>query len=141
MEYLRLLHYYLFFFVVATQTLFTTTIMAMALTEAKASSSSMQQPRFRTWPISATKVIESQLREMGLKIPAEMIDGTTSTTTAAAALTNDDGSRRPPPLSDALVSVGPAGRGGTGSFVSEDGLILTNWHVAYDAGKVVSPTG
>ena len=113
----------------------------MALSEAKASSSSsMQQPRFRTWPISATKIIESQLQEMGLKIPAEMIDGTSTTTTVAA--TNDDGSHPPPPpLSDALVSVGPAGRGGTGSFVSEDGLILTNWHVAYDAGKVVSPTG
>lgn len=41
-------------------------------------------------------------------------------------------------LSDALVSVGPAGRGGTGSFVSEDGLILTNWHVAYDAVRQAS---
>ena len=35
-------------------------------------------------------------------------------------------------LSDALVSIGAAGRGGTGSFVSDDGLILTNWHVAYE---------
>ena len=55
--------------------------------------------------------------------------------------TSSSSSATVPPLSGALVSVGPAGRGGTGSFVSEDGLILTNWHVAYDAGKVVSPTG
>ena len=34
---------------------------------------------------------------------------------------------------DALVSVGPAGSGGTGSFVSSSGLILTNHHVALDA--------
>ena len=41
-------------------------------------------------------------------------------------------------LSDALVSVGPAGRGGTGSFVSDDGLIITNWHVAHDAVRQAS---
>ncbi len=34
---------------------------------------------------------------------------------------------------DALVSVGPAGAGGTGSFVSSSGLILTNHHVALEA--------
>lgn len=43
-----------------------------------------------------------------------------------------------PALSDALVSVGPAGRGGTGSFVSTDGLIITNWHVAHDAVRQAS---
>ena len=61
---------------------------------------------------------------MGLKIEAKLIDGTSSR--------NSDR----PALSDALVSVGASGRGGTGSFVSSNGLILTNWHVAYDAGKI-----
>eukprot|EP00658_Telonema_sp_P-2_P034924 TRINITY_DN25461_c0_g1_i1.p1 TRINITY_DN25461_c0_g1~~TRINITY_DN25461_c0_g1_i1.p1 ORF type:complete len:487 (-),score=132.09 TRINITY_DN25461_c0_g1_i1:26-1396(-) len=41
-------------------------------------------------------------------------------------------------LSDALVSVGPAGRGGTGSFISADGLIITNHHVALDAVRQAS---
>jgi S1-C subfamily serine protease len=41
-------------------------------------------------------------------------------------------------LSDALVSVGPAGRGGTGSFISKDGLIITNHHVALDAVRQAS---
>ena len=41
-------------------------------------------------------------------------------------------------LSDALVSVGPAGHGGTGSFVSADGLIITNHHVAHDAVRRAS---
>ncbi|KAH8060246.1 peptidase S46 [Aureococcus anophagefferens] len=56
---------------------------------------------------------------MGLKIDARKIDGTSSADAA---------------LSDALVSVGASGRGGTGSFVSDDGLILTNWHVRDEAG-------
>jgi len=40
--------------------------------------------------------------------------------------------------SDAMVSVGAAGRGGTGSFISADGLIITNHHVALDAVRQVS---
>ena len=64
------------------------------------------------------------LKEMGLELPAEAIDGTSGGTGTA--------------LSDALVSVGTAGRGGTGSFVSKQGLIVTNWHVAYDAVRRAS---
>jgi hypothetical protein len=93
-------------------------------------------PRFRTWPITAARSIEPQLQQMGLRIPAWRIDGTTSSSTD-----NDAGSadkQQEYPLSDALVSVGAAGRGGTGSFVSAQGLILTNWHVAYDAVRQAS---
>ena len=74
--------------------------------------------RFRTWPITAVQELEQPLRDMGLNVPAAEIDGTRGDGTVA--------------LSDALVSIGAAGRGGTGSFVSDDGLILTNWHVAYE---------
>ena len=74
--------------------------------------------RFRTWPITAVQELEQPLRAMGLNVPAAEIDGTRGDGTVA--------------LSDALVSIGAAGRGGTGSFVSDDGLILTNWHVAYE---------
>ena len=100
-------------------------------------------PRFRTWPITATRSIEPQLRSMGLKIPAKWIDGTS--TSSPDSDDNVDGqsqsqssSPRQTYLSDALVSVGPAGRGGTGSFVSSEGLIMTNWHVAYDAVRQAS---
>lgn len=41
-------------------------------------------------------------------------------------------------LSDAMCSVGPAGRGGTGSFISAEGLIITNHHVAADAVRQAS---
>jgi len=84
----------------------------------------LKDPRFRTWPITSTKSLEPMLREMGLELPAEKIDGTSQGTGTA--------------LSDALVSVGTAGRGGTGSFVSKEGLIVTNWHVAYDAVRRAS---
>ena len=60
-----------------------------------------------------------------MEVPAERIDGTSGSNAGTA-------------LSDALVSVGTAGRGGTGSFVSKDGLIVTNWHVAYDAVRRAS---
>ena len=68
---------------------------------------------------------------MGLQIPAKYIDGTSND----ASKTNNDTQTY---LSDALVSVGAAGRGGTGSFVSSNGLIMTNWHVAYDAVRQAS---
>jgi hypothetical protein len=64
------------------------------------------------------------LRQMGLEVPAAAIDGTSNPSKTS--------------LSDALVSVGTAGRGGTGSFVSTEGLIVTNWHVAYDAVRRAS---
>lgn len=79
--------------------------------------------RFRSWPITETVALEPSLKAMGLRVPAKDIDGT-STTDAC--------------LSDALVSVGPAGRGGTGSFISASGLIVTNHHVALDAVRRAS---
>lgn len=69
---------------------------------------------------------------MGLQIPAKYIDGTSS----SSSVDNADNTQTY--LSDALVSVGAAGRGGTGSFVSSNGLIMTNWHVAYDAVRQAS---
>lgn len=81
--------------------------------------------RFRTWPITAVHELEPQLRAMGLELPASEIDGTSSDNVLAQTC-----------LSDALVSVGQAGRGGTGSFISKDGLILTNWHARRRAGSL-----
>lgn len=80
--------------------------------------------RFRTFPISEALALEPELQRMGLKVPASQIDGTSAGTGKC--------------LSDAMVSVGPAGRGGTGSFVSADGLIITNHHVAADAVRQAS---
>ena len=71
--------------------------------------------------------LEPELRAMGLRVPAAEIDGT-----------GGGGGRARGCLSDALVSVGPSGRGGTGSFVSADGLIVTNHHVALDAVRQAS---
>lgn len=71
----------------------------------------MSSSRFRAWPITETTALLPMLHEMGLKLPASEIDGTSGSADA---------------LSDAMVSVGPAGRGGTGSFISSDGLIITN---------------
>mmetsp|Transcript_11747 Transcript_11747/g.33988 ORF Transcript_11747/g.33988 Transcript_11747/m.33988 type:complete len:757 (+) Transcript_11747:4-2274(+) len=86
----------------------------------------MTKSRFRSWPITETGALEPSLQAMGLRVPASEIDGT-STDKAC--------------LSDALVSVGPAGRGGTGSFISESGLIITNHHVALDAVRRASTAG
>merc|ERR1719352_1128550 len=88
--------------------------------------SSMSASRFRSWPVTEAAALEPSLREMGLRVPTCEIDGTTA----------GDGKC----LSDALVSVGPAGRGGTGSFISADGLIITNHHVALDAVRQASST-
>ena len=63
---------------------------------------------------------------MGLRLSANQIDGTSSSAADGTALSN------------ALVSVGPAGRGGTGSFVSADGLMITNHHVALEAVRQAS---
>ena len=81
--------------------------------------------RFSSWPITEAQTLQPLLQSMGLKVDASEIDGTSS---SAAC------------LSDALVSVGPAGRGGTGSFISADGLIITNHHVALDAVRQASTT-
>ena len=83
--------------------------------------------RFRSWPITEAAALEPSLRSMGLKVPASEIDGTAPGGKGGC-------------LSDALVSVGPAGRGGTGSFISSDGLIITNHHVALDAVRQASTT-
>jgi len=61
-----------------------------------------------------------------LKLTAEEIDGTSFSCGAK------------PTFSEALVSVGSTGRGGTGSFISDNGLIITNWHVAHEAVRVAS---
>jgi len=91
------------------------------------STNDMNNLRFRTWPITEAQALETKLQKMGLRVPASEIDGTSAANAGRS-------------LSDALVSVGPAGRGGTGSFLSADGLILTNHHVALDAVRQASTT-
>lgn len=86
--------------------------------------SAMSSSRFRSWPITEAAALEPMLKEMGLRVSAKEIDGTSSGSGNA--------------LSDAMVSVGPAGRGGTGSFISSQGLIITNHHVALDAVRQAS---
>ena len=85
--------------------------------------------RFRSWPITEVTALEPMLKGMGLRVPASEIDGTWAHKNKATGC-----------LSDALVSVGPAGSGGTGSFISADGLIITNHHVALDAVRQASTT-
>ena len=97
----------------------------MLAMSAAAAIASKVSPRFRTWPITEAKALEPALRSMGLRVPAAEIDGTAPGAGGKC-------------LSDALVSVGPAGRGGTGSFISEEGLIITNHHVALDAVRQAS---
>mmetsp|Transcript_11965 Transcript_11965/g.28774 ORF Transcript_11965/g.28774 Transcript_11965/m.28774 type:complete len:652 (+) Transcript_11965:126-2081(+) len=115
----------------STMSLSSSTAKAMASASSSSASSFKASPRFRTWPITAVKSLEPELQKMGLTVPAERIDGTSTSSSSFGK----------PCLSDALVSVGASGRGGTGSFVSTDGLILTNWHVAYDAVRQASLKG
>jgi len=63
---------------------------------------------------------------MGLQLNAADIDGTSNTNNEKLS------------ISKALVSFVPAGMGGTGSFISREGLIITNWHVAHNAVRVAS---
>ena len=72
----------------------------MLAMSAAAAIASKVSPRFRTWPITEAKALEPALRSMGLRVPAAEIDGTAPGAGGKC-------------LSDALVSVGPAGRGGT----------------------------
>jgi hypothetical protein len=75
-----------------------------------------KDPRFRSWPFTELAALESELKAMGMRQPAGAVAD------AAAA----------------LVRVGPAGHGGTGSFISSEGLIITNHHVAMDAVRQAS---
>ncbi len=109
----------------ASTFIFLTARLGAAMTTVAAPSS--QPSRFRSWPITEAAALEPMLKEMGLRVPAADIDGTSSSEASG--------------LSDALVSVGPAGRGGTGSFISADGLIITNHHVALDAVRRASGVG
>ena len=100
-------------------------LVAAAISRSLAPSLAMSSSsRFRSWPITETAALHPALKEMGLKLPADAIDGTSSAAGDA--------------ISDTLCSVGPAGRGGTGSFISADGLIITNHHVALDAVRQAS---
>ena len=73
--------------------------------------------RFRTWPITAVQELEQPLRAMGLNVPAAEIDGTRGDGTVA--------------LSDALVSIGAAGRGGFGTSSSSLDTIAPSWYHSF----------
>ena len=74
--------------------------------------------RFRTWPITAVQELEQPLRAMGLN---------------DARRRDRRHARRRRGGAERRLGLDRRGRpGGTGSFVSDDGLILTNWHVAYE---------
>ncbi len=114
-----------------TLTLSTTLTLSLSSTGALSGAARMSTTttsRFRSWPITEAAALEVSLREMGLRVPASAIDGTSG----------GAGSGGGAALSDALCSVGPAGRGGTGSFISSTGLIITNHHVALDAVRQAS---
>lgn len=70
-------------------------------------------------PDTLNKVTEQKLRQRGLKIPLTDIYNSAGVS-----------------MKDAIVIVG----GGTGEFVSPDGLLLTNHHVAFDALVAASDT-
>mmetsp|Transcript_105956 Transcript_105956/g.187466 ORF Transcript_105956/g.187466 Transcript_105956/m.187466 type:complete len:656 (+) Transcript_105956:62-2029(+) len=73
----------------------------------------MAESRFQSWPITEAAHLEPSLHSMGLRLHAEDIDGTSTGKGC---------------LSDAVVRL-ENGYGGTGSFISANGLILTNQHV------------
>ncbi|NBO64431.1 MAG: hypothetical protein EBU88_06230, partial [Acidobacteria bacterium] len=71
-------------------------------------------------PDSLGKLPLSQLKKRGFELKPEEVYSTTA-----------------PSLKDAIVQISI---GGTGSFVSPDGLILTNHHVAFSAVTAASST-
>src|SRR5215510_9346295 len=72
-------------------------------------------------PDAIEKLPLGQLKKKGLELKPEEIYNTTG-----------------PSLKDAIVRISIGGGGGTGSFVSADGLILTNHHIAFGAVTAVS---
>ena len=72
-------------------------------------------------PDTIDKLPLGQLKKRGLELKPEEIYSTTG-----------------PSLKDAIVRISIGGGGGTGSFVSADGLILTNHHIAFGAVTAVS---
>ena len=72
-------------------------------------------------PDSLAKLPLSQLKKRGFELKPEEVYSATA-----------------PSLKDAIVQISI---GGTGSFVSPDGLILTNHHVAFSAVTAASSTG
>ncbi len=79
--------------------------------------------RFRFWPVTEVASLETTLHAMGLRLPASSIDGTATNHHLQGGA-----------LADAVCTVG----GATGSFISSDGLILTNHHVAVHAIRAAS---